>query len=116
MDDDLIYKICSIELWEEAQNAGIFNGAPIDHEDGYIHFSTADQLAGTAAKHFADQHDLLLLTIAAHSLGDDLKWEPSRGDALFPHLYAPLKLSDVVRVDPLPLNDAGSHIIPDHVG
>ncbi|MFK7819518.1 MAG: sulfurtransferase, partial [Planctomycetaceae bacterium] len=96
MNDDLIYKICPTELWGEAQEAGVFTGAPIDLRDGYIHFSTAGQLAETAGKHFADQHNLLLLTIAAHSLGDDLKWEPSRGGALFPHLYAPLQLSDVV--------------------
>jgi uncharacterized protein (DUF952 family) len=115
MEDDLIYKICSIELWGEAQEAGVFSGAPIDVQDGYIHFSTSGQLAETAAKHFANQHDLVLLTIAAHSLGDDLKWEPSRGGALFPHLYTPLKLSDVVQVDPLPLDDDGAHAIPSHV-
>ncbi len=114
MDDDLIFKICTIELWDEAQKAGIFSGAPVDHQDGYIHFSTGRQLAETAAKHFADQSDLLLLTIAAHSLGEDLKWEPSRNGDLFPHLYAPLKLTDVVQVDPLPLDSSGVHAIPDH--
>ncbi len=95
-----IYKVCPRPLWLEAQAAGIFTGAPIDHRDGYIHFSTAEQLAETAARHFAGQPDLVLLTIEADHLGDALKFEPSRGGALFPHLYAPLPLAAVIAVAP----------------
>ena len=85
-----IYKILPASLWTEAQRAGVFRGAAIDLTDGYIHFSTAEQAAETAAKHFAGQTDLMLLHVDADALGDALKWEPSRGGALFPHLYAEL--------------------------
>ena len=112
--ESLIYKICPLELWQEAESTRTFTGAPVDVADGYIHFSTARQLAETAAKHFADQHDLLLVTVAAEALGDKLKWEPSRGDDLFPHLYGNLDLADVMRVDPFPIDDTGVHAVPDH--
>eukprot|EP01037_Dinobryon_pediforme_P012062 gene12062-12152_t len=82
----LIYKIVPQELWEEAVEEGLFTGAEIDHEDGYIHFSTAEQAHETAAKHFAGEEDLLLVALEADSFGA-LKWEVSRGGALFPHLY-----------------------------
>ena len=95
-----IYKICSLALWEEAQAAGIFTGAPIDHADGYIHFSTAEQLAETAAKHFAGQQDLILLSVDETQLGKALKYEPSRGGALFPHLYGPLELAAILKAEP----------------
>lgn len=95
-----IYKLCSRTLWEEAQVTGIFTGAPIDHRDGFIHFSTAEQLAETATKHFAGQRDLMLLTVDAPQLGDALKFEPSRGGQLFPHLYAPLPLAAVLMAEP----------------
>jgi uncharacterized protein (DUF952 family) len=109
----IIYKILPASLWDEAQRAGVFRGAPVDLADGYIHFSTAAQAAETAAKHFAGQTDLVLLHVDAEALGDALKWEPSRGGALFPHLYAPLDLTHVKRADPLPLGGNGLHVFPE---
>ena len=107
-----IYKICDTALWGEAERAGVFTGAPVDHADGFIHFSTAEQAAETAARHFAGQSDLVLLAVGSSALGSVLKWEPSRGGALFPHLYGDLELSAVRWVKPLPWNGA-RHIFPD---
>lgn len=109
----LIYKICPVELWKEAEAKGEFTGAAIDIQDGYIHFSTEEQSIETAAKHFAGQSDLLLIAVDGDKLGDDLKYEVSRGNALFPHLYATLKMDAVIWVKPLPLGDDGNHIFPD---
>ena len=100
---NLVYKIIACEAWRAAEAAGVFDGAPVDLADGYIHFSTAEQAAETAAKHFAGQADLLLVAVDAAALGPALKWEPSRGGALFPHLYAPLALSAVAWAKPLPI-------------
>lgn len=108
-----IYKICPRELWRRAEAAGVFNGAAIDLTDGYIHFSTAEQVRETAARHFAGQDDLLLVAVDTEALGETLKYEPSRGGALFPHLYAPLGLAAVRWVKPLPLDAAGAHLFPD---
>ena len=108
----LIYKICPEALWREAEAAGLFQGAPVDLADGFIHFSTAGQVRETAAKHFAGQRDLLLIAVSPATLGDGLRYEPSRGGALFPHLYAPLDLTHVAWVRPLPLGDDGAHIFP----
>ena len=105
----LIYKICPAPLWREAEHEGVFRRAPIDVHDGYIHFSTAAQVAKTAAKHFAGQDDLLLVAVDAEALGPALKWEPSRGGALFPHLYGPLALTAVRWVRPLPRRADGTH-------
>ncbi len=105
----LIYKIAPAALWRQAQDRGRFEGAPIDLEDGYIHFSTAAQVEETAAKHFSGRADLVLIAIDAKLLGDGLRFEPSRGGALFPHLYAPLPLDAVVSVRPLPLGRGGGH-------
>lgn len=107
-----VYKILPLSLWTEAQRAGVFRGAAIDLTDGYIHFSTAEQAAETAAKHFAGQTDLMLLHVDTDALGDALKWEPSRGGALFPHLYAELDVQHVLRAHPLPLGDDGRHVFP----
>ena len=107
-----IYKISPRALWRDAEAAGIFAGAPVDHTDGFIHFSTAAQLAETAAKHFAGQSDLLLVGADAARLGEALRWEPSRGGALFPHLYGALELAAVTRVEPLPLGPDGRHCFP----
>lgn len=104
-----IYKIIATSEWRAAEAAGVFHGAAIDLADGYIHFSTAEQARETAAKHFADQADLLLVAVDAARLGDALKWEASRGGALFPHLYAPLSLDAVTGVAPLPLAADGAH-------
>ena len=107
-----VYKICAEALWREAEAAGRFDGAPIDRADGFIHFSTAGQVRETAARHFADQSDLLLIAIDGSRLGDALKYEVSRGGSLFPHLYAPLALDAVKWVKPLPLGDDGRHLFP----
>src|SRR5450631_1310755 len=108
----MVYKICPAALWRQAERAGVFRGSPVDRKDGFIHFSTAEQAAETAAKHFAGERDLVLLRVDAASLGDRLKWEPSRGGALFPHLYGDLDLKSVTQVDSLPLGPDGRHKIP----
>ena len=105
----MIYKIVPAALWREAERAGTFDGAPIDLADGFIHFSAADQLVETAAKHFAGQRDLVLLAVDPARLGNALRWEPSRGGALFPHLYAALSVAAVLWVKPLPLNADARH-------
>lgn len=110
---ECIYKICPREAWLEAERAGRFEGAAIDLADGYIHFSTADQARETAAKHFAGQDDLLLVAVETAALGEALRWEVSRGGALFPHLYAPLELAAVRWVRPLPLGPEGRHEFPE---
>ncbi len=107
-----IYKIATETAWRKAEKAGVFKGAAIDLSDGYIHLSTTDQVSETAARHFAGQADLLLVAIDADKLGDALKYEPSRGGALFPHLYAPLDLHAVRWVKPLPLDSNGNHQFP----
>lgn len=109
----LIYKICPVALWTEAEAKGRFDGAPVDLADGYIHFSTAAQLAETAAKHFAGQGGLLLIAVDDSRLGEALRYEPSRGGALFPHLYASLDPKAARWIAPLPLRADGSHAIPE---
>jgi uncharacterized protein (DUF952 family) len=108
----LIYKICSVALWREAEAKGVFEGAPIDRKDGFIHFSTAAQAPETAAKHFSRTDDLLLVAVDGDALGEDLRFEVSRGGDLFPHLYAALPLSAVRWVKPLRLGPDGRHILP----
>ena len=108
----IIYKICPLPLWREAEKAGRFAGAPVDVADGFIHFSTATQAPETAQKHFAGQSDLLLVAVDGARLGDALKYEPSRGGALFPHLYGPLGLDAVLWVRALPLGRDGEHEFP----
>lgn len=110
---DIIYKICPADLWRQAEQAGEFAGAAIDLADGYIHFSTAGQVRETAAKHFAGQSDLVLVAVDGGKLGPALKYEVSRGGALFPHLYASLDPGVVLWVRPLPLGDDGVHAFPD---
>lgn len=110
----LIYKILRRAEWDAFRDAGETAGAPVDLADGFLHFSTAAQVAETAAKHFRDESDLVLLAIDAETLGDDLKWEPSRGGMLFPHLYRPLRMDDVVWDKSLPLGASG-HIFPEGV-
>ena len=105
----LIYKIVSETAWRAAERAGAFDGVPVDLADGFIHFSTAAQVEETAAKHFASQSGLLLVAFDAESLGEALKWEPSRGGALFPHFYAPLDPRAAASVRPLPLRTDGRH-------
>jgi uncharacterized protein (DUF952 family) len=109
----IIYKILSASAWRDAQHAGVFAGAAIDIDDGYIHFSTAEQVKETAAKHFAGQSDLMLLAIDSKSLLDsELKWETSRGGVLFPHLYGTLDVNAVRWAKPLPWRGA-QHDFPE---
>ncbi|EAU43207.1 hypothetical protein FP2506_10196 [Fulvimarina pelagi HTCC2506] len=107
-----IYKILTHEEWNAFASAGRFEGAAVDLRDGYIHFSTADQVRETAAKHFSGQDELRLVAIDPNVLGNALKWEPSRGGALFPHLYAALSIDAVLWERPLTLDDNGRHVFP----
>ncbi len=107
-----IYKIMAADEWAAAQAAGIYEGSAHDRRDGFIHFSTAAQAAETAAKHFAGQAGLVLLTVDAAALGAALKWESSRGGALFPHLYGALPLTAVIAIDALALDPSGVHRFP----
>jgi len=107
-----IYKICPVPLWRAAERAGVFRGSEVDLRDGFIHFSNAAQVVATVEKHFVGQSGLLLVRIDSAKLGDRLKWEPSRGGALFPRLYGDLDLTAVMRVEPLPLGPNGRHIFP----
>lgn len=109
---DLIYKICTATEWLKAEQAGAYKGSAVDLKDGFIHFSTAEQAMETAAKWFAGQRDLVLVAVDTNALGDRLKWEPSHGGALFPHLYGELPLAAVRRVDALPLAESGRHVFP----
>lgn len=106
----LIYKIADRQMWEDATRTGSYAGSSDDLRDGFIHFSTREQLGETARKHFAGRTDLLLIAVPAPSLGNALKWEPSRGGALFPHLYAVLPTADALWVRELRLGQDG---IPD---
>ena len=110
----LIYKIFRRAEWVAFRDAGQTQGAPIDLADGYIHFSTAAQVAETAAKYFAAESDLVLLALDANRLGPALRWEPARGGALFPHLFRRLTLADVLWDKSLPLGATG-HIFPQGV-
>jgi uncharacterized protein (DUF952 family) len=109
----LIYKISARVPWEAAQAEGRFTGAPVDIQDGYIHFSTALQARETAERHFSRQSDLILIAVNPTTLGAALLWEPSRGGDLFPHLYAPLLMEHVLWAKPLPLGQDGHHLFPD---
>ena len=108
----VIYKICPAAEWRAAEAAGIYSGSAVDRRDGFIHFSTAAQVRETAARHFAGQSDLTLISVDPAKLGAALKWEPSRGGAPFPHLYADLPLAAVLQADPLPLDASGRHVFP----
>ncbi|MBR9843259.1 MAG: DUF952 domain-containing protein [Rhodobacteraceae bacterium] len=111
----LIFKIFRAPEWAALRETGETLGAPVDLADGFVHFSTAEQVAETAAKHFAGEESLFLLGLEADALGEALKWEPSRGGALFPHLYRALKLEDVAWAQPLPLEN-GTHQFPAGLG
>ncbi len=108
----LIFKILRRSEWDAFRAAGGTDGAPVDLADGYIHFSTANQVVGTAARHFASESDLVLVAFDADALGPALKWEPARGGALFPHLYRRLRIAEVVWDKSLPLGATG-HIFPE---
>lgn len=110
------YKILTAAQWAAFRAAGSFAGAPIDLADGYIHLSGADTVVETAAKHFAGQDGLMLLTVDLATLGDAVKWEVSRGGALFPHLYGTLPMAAVAGSDALVLDAAGRHVFPGGLG
>jgi uncharacterized protein (DUF952 family) len=103
----LIYKLLEADAWRAAQAAGVFEGSAVDRRDGFIHFSDADQAQETARLHFRNAPDLMLLSVDADRLGAALKWEASRGGALFPHLYAPLPVAAVTEARSLELDEAG---------
>lgn len=103
----LIYKIATRQEWDTALTNGQYTGSPDDQRDGFIHFSARDQLEKTLSKHFRDKENLLLLAVEADQLGDQLKWEPSRGGALFPHLYAPLPTASVLWEKPIERDGTG---------
>jgi len=108
-----IYKICAQAQWQAAQRDGYLAGSGDDARDGFIHFSTAAQLAETALKHFAGKTGLMLIAVNAEALEPELKWEPSRAGALFPHLYGALPLSAVQWARPLPDEVAGRRALPE---
>ncbi len=108
----LIYKVLSEAEWNQAKHQGQFDGSGVYLHDGYIHFSTATQVRETAAKHFSAHHGLVLLAVDTERLGSGIRWEPSRGGALFPHLYESMSLSAVAWVKPLPIGTDGLHVFP----
>jgi uncharacterized protein (DUF952 family) len=113
---DLIYKIATSESYAPARHAGHYSGMPIDADDGYMHFSTAAQLAETLRLHFKGQADLVLLAVRAAELGDNLVWEPSRGGQLFPHLYGgPLDLAAVAWEEAISVDAEGGCVLPEAV-
>jgi uncharacterized protein (DUF952 family) len=113
MSDKLVFKILTQQQWLDARSSGVFYGAPIDIADGYIHLSTTQQAQETANKHFAGMDGLVLAAVDTTALGQALVYEISRGDALFPHLYGPLDLKDVLWVRPMPLGADGKHNLAD---
>lgn len=108
-----IYKICPASAWREAERQGVYRGSPDDARDGFIHFSTASQVAETARKHFFSQTGLFLIEVDADALADALRWEPSRNDELFPHLYGELDLGAVIAVLDMRVRSDGYHDIPE---
>jgi uncharacterized protein (DUF952 family) len=107
-----IYKICERAAWQETERAGVYHGSDVDRSDGFIHFSSAAQVAETAAKHFAGLTDLMLVAVDGDVLGSSLKWELSRGGELFPHLYAALPVEAVLWAQPLPDEVDGWRALP----
>lgn len=108
---ELIYHMCLRPEWEQAVEAGAYSGSSQDRADGFIHFSTAEQLPESARRHRSGQKGLVLLTVDADGLGQALRWEPSRGGALFPHLYDALPVSAVRSVVELPLGADGVPLV-----
>ena len=108
-----IFRLLARDVWDRAVNEGVFRGTEHDVRDGFIHFSTAEQVAETARRHYAGVADLVLLWVDVDVLGSALRWEPSRGGALFPHLYGELPASAVRRIAAVPLAADGSHVFPD---
>ena len=109
---EIIYHMCRREEWQAAEAAGIYRGSSQDTADGFIHFSTAAQLAASAAKHRAGQRDLVLIAVDPMMLEHSLRWEAARDGVLFPHLYGPLPIKAVRWAEPLPLGADGRHVFP----
>ncbi|MEL6373266.1 MAG: DUF952 domain-containing protein [Pseudomonadota bacterium] len=110
----LVYKITTVQAWDAASHAGRYDGNADDARDGFIHLSTGEQVAGTLAKHYAGAGDLLLIAYAATDL-NALRWEPSRGGALFPHQYGTLDPAQARHVLTLAADGQGGHTLPDEV-
>jgi uncharacterized protein (DUF952 family) len=108
----LIFKICHSAEWHEAEAAGVYDGSAKDRADGFLHFSTAEQLMSTLTRYYADAHDLVLVTVDADALGPALKFEPSRDGAMFPHLYGTLPLTAVKWVRNIRRGADGGFILP----
>ena len=115
MTTELIYHMCRREEWLEAEKVGAYLGSSQDQADGFIHFSNSTQIVESAAQHRAGQSGLVLLSVDPDKLGSALKWENSRGGALFPHLYGELSPAAVMRVDDLPLGVDGLHVFPSDI-
>ncbi len=109
---DLVFKIVHAAEWRSAEAAGIYPGSAKDRQDGFLHFSTAEQLMGTLTRHYADAHDLVLVAVDPAALGAALTYEPSRDGALFPHLYGPLLLSAVRWVQKIARGADGNFVLP----
>lgn len=112
---EFVYKIATETVFAPSRQASHFAGMPIDHQDGYLHFSTAAQLPETLRLHFAGQGDLVLLAVRVADLGEGLRWEPSRGGAMFPHLYEPLPTALIVWEAPIVVAADGSCVLPEAV-
>ena len=108
----IIYHICRADEWDAAMRAGRYDGSDQDRADGFIHFSTGDQVRDSARRHRAGQQGLVLVTVAADNLGDRLRWERARNGALYSHLYGPLGTDEALGVQPLPLAADGTHQFP----
>jgi uncharacterized protein (DUF952 family) len=109
----LIYKILPSKMWQDALLSGEFSGSPMDIADGFIHFSSYDQVFETARQHFNTPDDLLIFAMDCSFLGDALKWETSRGGASFPHYYGVISPKSIYFIKPLQFDDNGKHIFPD---
>lgn len=107
-----VYKIIERDAWAIAEADGVFAGAEIDLKDGFIHFSTGDQVASTAALHFVGREDLVLVAVDARELAGRIVYEEARGGALFPHLYEKLSTDHVIWAKPMPLGADGKHVLP----
>jgi len=112
---EIVYKIARQAEWSEAERTGIFAGSPDDKRDGFVHLSSAAQVRATCAIHFAGERDLLLVAVDAERLGAELKWELSRKGARFPHLYGPLRLTDVESVTAIQTEPDGRAVFPSEI-
>jgi len=112
-DEVVVYKICDQAEWSAASTQQTYAGNTDDLRDGFIHLSALHQLAGTLARHFASRQDLVLIAVAVSKLGQNLRWEASRGGDQFPHLYAPLPLAAALKAWPITLGGDGVHQLPE---